>query len=155
VVLSFFGCNAAPVAVQEVTVIVPQEVTREVTREVEIPGPDVEITRLVEVTQIVETVIEVTPAPPPLAEVFYEGEFTQDTVSDNIDWGECDKAVFVWESGDGYVGATLYKIGDDRGSLIVNKGGGGSGETLEPLDAGTYYWEIETDSYVRIRGECR
>lgn len=162
IVLLFFLAllAACSPAAQEVIVTqlvdVPVEVTRlvEVVETVEVP---VEVTREVEV--VVTEIVEVTPEPPPLPEVFYEVEFTQGVVTDNFTWGACQKAVFVWELGPGYAGAILHRTSDGERALIVNETGpDASGETLQPLAGGEYYFEIElsrSNSFLKLRGECR
>ena len=80
-----------------------------------------------------------------------------DTITDNYEWGACEKAVFVWEStGSGNIVAYLHKPGAERGALIVNGVSPDSGETLQPLSGGTYYVEVSARSSAwAITGECR
>lgn len=148
--------------------------TVEVTRVVEIPGPTappvevtrlveketaVEVTREVEVTRLVEVPVEVivTPTQPPMPQTFLELSGEGDLVTDNFDWGPCQKAVFVWDApGTRNFIVHLWNTTAERPAGLVNEIAPDSGEVLQPLAGGSYYLEIQaTNTTWTITGECR
>ena len=159
--LLLFGCTAEP---EQITVVETKEVpvTVEVTNEIEVTREVVaEATRLVEVevTRLVEETVfvEVTQTPPPPPTQFVNLEGTGDSVSDNFEVQECQKAVFSWTAvGQSNFIVYLWKVGIDDNRLLVNEIAPSSGETLQPLTGGTYWLTIDspTESW-SITAECR
>lgn len=158
--LLFAACSAEPqtVTVQE-TVEVP--VTVEVVSEVEVTRlVEVEVVQEVEVTRVVETIITTTPGPTqtplievatptptPTSAVLLELEGAGNQVTDNYDWGACDKTVLFWTAaGRDNMIVTLRKIGLDQTGTLVNEIGPGEGESLLTLLGGTYYLQVEGPS---------
>ena len=83
-------------------------------------------------------------------------EGTGNVITDNYDWGFCDKAVFTWTAAgrDNFI-VHLYKIGADRMVGLVNEIGPGEGQALQPLAGGTYYLEISGPAEGwTINGDC-
>ena len=161
------GCLAFAVACaisepETVTVTEEVPVTVEATRLVEV---EVEVTRQieVEVTRVVtETIIETvevtaipTEAAAPFELVSIEG--SGNTVTENFEWPACEKAVFNWTAaGNDNLIIYIHKIGVDGGVLQVNEIGPGSGQFLQPLLGGTYFYNIEgpADGWT-LDGECQ
>ena len=151
----------------------PVEVTREVTRVVEVAGPTavpVEVTRLVEVTREVPVTVEVTrvvkerfevtvvatPTMPPMPQTFLEISGEGDAITDNLEWGACEKAVFTWDApGSRNIIIHLWKPHADRSVLMANDIAPANGKVLQPLAGGVYYFEITArGSSWTITGEC-
>jgi len=87
-------------------------------------------------------------------------------VTDNYSWPACEKAVFTWRaearpSGMVSLAVKLYRIGDEDWALIANdvafdQPDGLTGQTLEPLEGGEYYFAIEnTAAPWSILVECQ
>lgn len=162
--LTAVSCAAPEPVREEIPVTV--EVTRIVTQ-------NVEVTRIVQVQpspyptntpyptytpQPIPTpaVIIATPTALPMPAIFLELEGVGNVITDNYDWGLCDKAVFSWTAAgrDNFI-VHLYKIGADRMVGLVNEIGPGEGQALQPLAGGTYYLEIvgPAEGWT-INGDC-
>lgn len=109
-------------------------------------------------TMVVPTarVIVVT-ATYPATEIMAEIAGQGNVVTENYNWGACQKAVFVWEAlGRDNMIAYIFKIGVTDNVLLVNEIGPDAGEVLQPLAGGTYYLSVEGPSEGwTIRLECR
>ena len=147
--LVFAGCaTPEPLEVTRVVEItsdpVEVEVTRivevEVVEEIEVP---VEVTRIVEVVREVEVIVEVTPAPTSIPDEFLSIEGNGNVVTENFEWGACEKAVFSWTAAgqDNFI-VRIYKIGIEESRGQVNQIGPAECEYLQALTGGTYYYEI-------------
>lgn len=145
----------------------------EVTRIVEVAGPTavpIEVTRLVEVisevpvtvevTRVVKERVEVTvvatPTMPPMPVTFLEISGEGDAITDNFEWGACEKAVFTWDApGSRNIIIHLWKPHADNSVLMANDIAPANGKVLQPLAGGVYYFEITARaSSWAITGEC-
>ena len=174
------ACSRQPVEIPT-TVIVRETV--EVTRQVEVTEL-VEITQEVEVTRVVEVPVTVTPTATPLYTptitltpsetpipsetpvptatlprgVFFQGTFAGNAITENYTWRACTKAVWSYSAtGSSNVIVYLWKVGQsDYYGLIVNDIAPASGQSLEPIEAGNYYLEIDAyAAQLTLTGTCQ
>lgn len=149
------ACAAPPSepVVQTMIAEIPVTVEVEVTREVIVTS---EVTRIVELPAK-EIVVTATPLPVEVSMTFLDIQGRNDTVTDNLVFPKCTKAVFSWTAGgNGYLMADLINV-EANGSLLLINGHGGSGQVLQGLKGGVYYLAIynASDHDWTILGECR
>lgn len=99
---------------------------------------------------------------PPMPRVFLEISGSGDLVTENYEWGDCEKAVFYWSGSPvgrgGNMFVDLHKVGlEDYVSLVIETIYEPlEGETLQPLLGGPYYLAIQAPEVSwTIRGECQ
>jgi hypothetical protein len=94
--------------------------------------------------------------------VFLEISGSGDLVTENYEWGYCQKAVFYWTGsplGDGgNLFVHLYKVGTEYYESLVSETiyEPFDGQTVAPLSGGVYYFAILSPEVSwTIRGECQ
>lgn len=107
-------------------------------------------------------IIVATATTPPMPRVFIEISGSGDLVTQNYEWGYCDKAVFYWTGrplgSGGNLFVDLYKTGTERYESLVIETiyEPFEGQTLQPLSGGLYYFAIYSPEVSwTIRGECQ
>ena len=94
--------------------------------------------------------------------VFLEISGSGDLVTENYDWGACEKAVFYWTGSPlgrgGNLFVMLHKVGTEGRKAVVIKTvyEPFEGQTLQALLGGLYYFAITAPEVSwTIRGECQ
>ena len=94
----------------------------------------------------------------PTPKIFLSVEGQGYLVTENYSWTKCGKAVFAWkDEGFGRITIRLFKAGEDKPIYILsNEELPSTGETVQPIDTGTYFLAIR-GSLVgwSLTGECR
>ena len=94
----------------------------------------------------------------PTPYIFLSIEGKGSIVTDNYSWTRCGKAVFAWkDEGYGRITIRIYKAGEDNPiNILNNELLPNTGETVESIGTGTYYFAIR-GSLVgwSLIGECR
>lgn len=103
-----------------------------------------------------------TATTPPMPRVFIEISGSGDLVTQNYEWGYCQKAVFYWTGSPlgkaGNLIVHLHKVGTERyehliAETIYEPFGG---QTVQLLSGGLYYFAIDSPEVSwSIRGECQ
>lgn len=87
-----------------------------------------------------------------------------DLITDNYEWGACEKAVFYWNiEKDSYLYVDLYKVGEKYPWTYIASGEmSTSGQALSNIEPGKYYLDVvvstawdPNDVSWSIRGECK
>ena len=111
------------------------------------------------VTPVLPKTFVATATPKPMPKIFLEIEGSGPTVTENFEWGDCEKAVFSWTAtGEGKVDMRLHKIGNPNyNSRLADELSPAAGQGFQAIEAGTYFIEIKKGPFEgwTLVGECQ